>query len=179
MKSNQNISVGVTFGLLTGLVYCILLFLRWQSATNFIQFGILALVNYLVIIGILFYEASYRRKLNGGYIETRAMMQTLFISVLIFEFFYSVFNFIYLKYIDPGVIDSMKEAMRHMLDKAGDQLGDEQRKEAMERFDELGEATQVVQVIKSYFISIAVSGIIALIVSAIMKKRKPVFQEIS
>jgi len=179
MKANQNISTGIIFGLITGLMYCILLFLRWQSATNFVQFGILALVSYLIIIGILFYEASYRRRLNGGYIETKELMQTLFISVLIFEFFYSLFNFIYLKYIDPGVIDNMKQTMRQILDKAGDQVSDEQRKEAMERFDKLNEATQIGQVIKSYFISIAVSGIIALIISAIMRKSKPIFQEIS
>ena len=175
MKSNQNISTGVAFGLVIGLVYCILLFLRWQSATNFIQFGLLAVVSYLVIIGILIYEASYRRKLNGGYIETKELMQTLFISVLIFELFYSLFNFIYLKYIDPGVIDSMKQAMQKMLNQAGDQVTDEQRRKSMERFDQLGEATQLGQAIKGYFTSIAISGIIALIISAIMRKRKPIF----
>lgn len=179
MKSNQNISTGIAFGLIIGLVYCILLFLRWQSATNFIQFGLLAIVSYIVIIVILIYEASYRRKLNGGFIETKELMQTLFISVLIFEFFYTVFNFIYLKYIDPGVIDSMKQAMQKMLNQAGDQITEEQRKQSMERFDKLGEATQIGQAIKSYFLSVAVSGIVALIISAIMKKRKPVFEEIS
>ena len=179
MKSNQNISTGVAFGVIIGLAYCILLFIRWQSADNFIQFGILAVVNYLLVIGVLFYEASYRRKLNGGYIEMKELMQTLFISVLIFELFYSIFNFIYLKYIDPNVIDSMKQTMRQMLNKAGDQVSDEQRKEAMARFDSLGEATQIGQVIKGYFTSIATSGVVALIISAIMRKRKPIFQEIS
>lgn len=179
MKSNQNVSVGISFGIMIGLVYAILLFFRWQSASNFIQFGILALVSYLIIIGFLFYEASYRKKLNGGYIEMKELMQTLFISVLIFEFFYSLFNFVYLKYVDPGVIDQMKLAMQQMLDKAGDQVSDQQRKDSMARFDKFKDATEIIEVIKSYFISIAVSGIIALIISAIMKKRKPIFQEIS
>ena len=179
MKSNQNISTGIAFGLITGLVYCILLFIRWQSATNFILFAALALITYLLIIGILFYEASYRRKLNGGYIETKELMQTLFVSVLIFELFYSIFNFIYLKYIDPNVVDNMKHAMQKMLDQAGDQVSDQQRKDSMERFDKINEAAEIGSVIKNYFISIAVSGVIALIISAIMKRRKPIFQEIT
>ena len=179
MRPNQNISTGITFGVIIGLVYTILLFFRWQSATNFIQFGIQTLFDYLAIIILLFTEAIYRKKQNGGFIEIKELMQTLFVSVLIFELFYSIFNFVYLKYIDPNVINEMKAAMGQMLNKMGDQVSDEQRKDSMARFDKLNEATDIWKCVQSYFIYIAVSGLIALFVSAIMRKKKPVFQEIS
>lgn len=179
MKKNQNISTGVTFGIVIGLIYAILLFFRWQSATNFIQFGIQTLFDYIVIIILLFTEAVYRKKQNGGFIEIKELMQTLFVSVLIFEFFYSAFNFVYLKYIDPDVINEMKAAMGQMLDKMGDQVTAEQRKDSMARFDKLDEATDIWKNLQSYVLSVAVSGIVALIISAIMRKKKPVFQDIT
>ena len=115
---NKNVSTGLSFGVVLGLVYVVLLLWRWKSAENMIMFAVVALLSFLVILGLMFYEASYRRKENGGFISLKELFQTLFISVLVFELFYTIFNFIYLKYIDPDVVDRMKVSMQTLLDKA-------------------------------------------------------------
>ena len=177
MDKNKNLSIGATFGIVIGLVYCALLFWRWESSASFIKFAVIIFISYIIILGTLFYEGFYRRKIEGGYIVLKDVFQTLFISVLILELFYSIYNFIHLKYIDPHTIERMKKVMIEMLDKAGDKVTDEQRADSLKRFDELQKATQIGEIIKSYFTSVAITGVFALIFSAIIKKKQPLVQE--
>ena len=159
---NKNVSIGVTFGVVIGLIYVILLFVRWMSAESIIRFGLLAAVNYVLVLGLLVYEAIYRRKQEGGFISLKDVFQTLFISVLIFELFYAVYNFVYLKYIDPEVINRMKEAMKEMMEKF--KVPDDDMQKSMQKFDEFDNATQLGQVIKGYFTGVAISGVCAFII---------------
>lgn len=175
---NKNISTGINFGIVIGLVYVILLFWRWNEAENLIKFGVIASVAYLVVIGMMIFEAYTRRKQNEGFIEIKDLFQTLFISVLIFEFIYGFYNFIHLKYIDPEVINRMKVGMKELLEKAGENLPEAEREKSLSKFDELEKSTELVPIIKSYLTSIAMSGVFALIISLIFKKKKPIFQEI-
>ncbi len=172
---NKNVSIGVSFGILIGLIYMILLFVRWMSAENMIRFGLLAAVNYLLVIGLLAYEAFYRRKLEGGFILLKDIFQTLFISVLIFELFYAIYNLIHLKYIDPEVIDRMKNAMREMMEKY--KVPEEDAQKSMDKFNEFDNATKFGQVIKGYLTGVAISGVCAFIISLIVRKKEPVFEE--
>lgn len=179
MEKSKNINTGITFGIIIGLLYCILLFLRWQNAENLIRFGILAFVNYLLVLGIMFYEANYRRKQEeGNFISVKNLFQTLFISVLIFELVYGIFNFVYLKYIDPEVITRMKNAVVQLMENAGN-VSEKDKSDAISRFDDMKKSTEFLPALRSYAISIAISGVFALIIAAIMKKNKPVFQELS
>lgn len=178
MKS-KNISTGISYGLIIGLIYVLFLFWRWNSAENIIQFGLIAVIAYLIVLGIMFYEAYNRRKINEGYIDLKNLFQTLFISVLVFELIYALYNFIHLKYIDPEVIPRMKAGMEEMLDKAGDKISDADREKSLTQMDQLDESTKFLSIVKSYLISISISGVLALIISLIMRKKKPVFDEIN
>lgn len=177
MKDNRNTKTGLAYGIIIGLVYVLILFWRWTSATNLIKFGLITLVGYIIILALMFIEASQRRKINGGFIDLKNLFQTLFISVLIFEFFYSLYNFIHLKYIDPTVVDRMRAGIEEMLDKAGSSMSDTDKEKAIGRIEDIKKATDLPQVIKSYLSSIAISGVFALLISAIIKKKKPVFIE--
>lgn len=169
---NKNVSIGLSFGVIIGLVYIVMLLLRWKMAENIIVFGLLAIVSFLVCLGLMFYEAHYRRKENGGFITLKDLFQTLFISVLVFELFYTIFNFVYLKYIDPGVVDRMKAGMQAMLDKAGDQITEADKAKRLSQLDKIDDATKTGKLIQGYLISVAISGVCALLVSLIMKKKK-------
>lgn len=174
MEKNKNLQIGLTYGLIIGLIYCILVFIRWSLSGNLILFGIMSFISYLVILAIMFVEAFQRRKLENGFIDLKNLFQTLFISVLVFELFFALYNFIHLKYIDPNVVDKMKEGMNTMLDKMSNgQITDSQREESLKRFDEMKKATEFVQVAKSYLISIAISGFFAFIIALIMRKKNP------
>lgn len=179
MKENKNISTGVTYGVIIGLLYVLMLFFRWSIATNLIKFGLYTFLGYLVILGLLFYEAYQRRKMNDGFISLKDLFQTLFISVLIFELLYSIYTFIHLTYVDPTVGDRMRAGMEEMFDKMGDKMSDADKEKALERMGDIKKATELPQMIKSYLSSVAISGIFALIISAIVKKKKPVFEEVN
>ena len=66
-----------------------------------------------------------------------------------------------------------------MFDKVGDRMSDDDKEKALERMGDIKKATQLPQMIKSYLSAVAISGILSLIVAAIMKKKKPVFEEIN
>lgn len=177
MKENKNVVTGLTYGAIIGLVYVLILFWRWSTADNLIKFGLITLAGYVIILCLMLFEAYQRRKINGGYIDLKNLFQTLFISVLIFELLYSLYNYIHLSYIDPAVGDRMREGMHEMFDKAGDQMSDADKEKLLERIGDTKKATELPQILKSYFSSVAISGVFALLFSAIVKKKKPVFQE--
>ena len=176
---NKNVSIGISYGLIIGLISILFLFWRWSSAENIIQFGLIAVVAYVVVLGCMFYEAYARRKDNGGFIDLKNLFQTLFVSVLVFEIIYALYNYIHLKYIDPEVISRMKLGMEEMLEKAGENVSDADREKTMAQMDQMDEATSFTSIIKSFLISISISGVFALLISIIMRKRKPIFEEIN
>jgi hypothetical protein len=177
MKDNKNTVGGLTYGVIIGLVYVLILFWRWSTANNLIKFGLINLSGYIIILCLMFFEAYQRRKVNGGYIDLKNLFQTLFISVLIFELFYSLYNYIHLTYVDPTVADRMREGMQEMFDKVGDNMREADKEKALERIGDIKKATELPQIIKSYLSSVAISGVFALFISAIMKKKRPVFVE--
>ena len=141
------------------------------------MFGAATLIGYLTVLVCLLIIAFQIRKANEGYINFKTLFQTLFIAVLIFEFFYSSYNYVHLKWIDSSVIEKLKSSMLSILDKAGDKISETDRDKSLARFDELKKITNVVEVIKGYFSSIAISGIFALIISAVVRRTKPAFEE--
>src|SRR5258708_6342232 len=136
-KSN-NLKNGLTFGLIVGLIYCISLFIRYQMInSNPIMIGVVVLLFYLIVIGTLVFCGLKRKKELGGFIEMKDAFQTIFIAVLVGELVYIIFNFIYLKYVDPNYFNkfmtsiqnwvensSMAEAQKDkILDRMKDQTG--------------------------------------------------------
>ncbi len=173
----KNISTGVQFGLILGLIYCVLLFWRWSNVSNLFMIGMTSLLGYLIIIGLLFWEAAARKKAEGGFIDIKNLFQTLFISVLIFELFYSVYNYIHFSYIDTHIVDKMKAALNAAFEKAGNQFSEDRKTEALSNLDQYNNYANILKIIRGYFISVAVSGIIAILVALIMRKNRPEFEE--
>lgn len=173
MEKNKNVSIGLSYGVLIGIFYVIVLFARWSFGTNFIVFGSIAFIGYLLIIGLLFFEAYQRKKLETKrVIDLKNLFQTLFISVLIFELIYAIYNYVHLAIVDPDVIDRMKVGMQQMFDKMPEgQMSDEQKENSLKQIDEMKKATEFEQIVKSYLISISVSGFIAFLVALIMRKK--------
>lgn len=173
MEKNKNIQFGAQYGLLIGLLYIILIFLRWTFASNFFLFAFISFISYIIILGLLLFEGFQRRKISSGSIDLKNLFQTLFISVIIFELIFSVYTYIHLTLIDPNAIEKMKLAMIELLDKAPKgQISDQQREESLKKFDEMKKATELTQMLKSYLISISISGFFAFLFSFFLKKNK-------
>ena len=175
MQKESNIAHGIKWGIIIGAVYCIMLFLRYSAGdTNPIMLAVWSFVGYAVVIGLLSYSGFDLRKKSGGYIDLKEAFKILFLSVLIFELFYTIFNFIYLKYIDPQFFETLKSATRVLLEQT-DQSQDK-IDEMLSKMDTDAASNQNIgNTMKSYLFSIMMSGICALIIALIIRKNKPAF----
>jgi hypothetical protein len=177
-KSN-NIKNGLTFGVIIGLIYCVSLFLRYNMlSSGVIMIGLIALVFYLGVIGMLFYCGVKRRNELGGFIELKDAFQTIFVAVLVAELIYTIFNFIYLKYVDPGYFDKMKTTMEAFMEKT---IRDEdKRDEAIEKFRERFEKQKswsltIKGIALGYLMWVGITGVFGFIAALIIRKKRPVF----
>lgn len=178
-KKTNNVKNGLMFGLIVGLVYCVSIFLRYNMVSSGpIMIGVIAFVFYLGVIGLLVFCGIKRRRELGGFISLKDAFQTIFVAVLIGELIYLIFNFIYLKYIDPTYAEKFMRVMETWIENSG--LSDAKKDETLEKMRE----QMQIQADKgltlkgagvSYLIWVCVTGVIGFIVSLIIKKRKPVF----
>ncbi len=178
--NSTNASTGLRFGLIAGLVYCLSLFVRYNfTSTNPITLGAVALLFYLGVLAVLVFCGLARRKEFGGYLELKDAFQTLFIAVLVAELVYAIFNFIYLTYIDPGYLDELKASIIAFIE---DMSIDEDKKQQQIEDIEKSFAKQIdrssgMGLVFSYLISVAITGICALIIALIIRRKKPVFDQ--
>ena len=175
-----NINNGLMFGLIIGFIYIISLFLRYNMASSGpIMIGAITLLFYLVIIGMLFFCAIKRRKELGGFIELKDAFQTIFIAILIAELIYTIFNVIYLKFIDPGYFDRFQATMEAFLEKTI--KDDDKREEMINKFKETMEKQKArgltfQGIAIGYLISVAITGVFGFIAALIVRKKKPAFE---
>src|SRR5689334_13380482 len=113
---NQKLnSFGAKWGAIIGFVYCLLLLLRYKTGSNFLMFSIWIFVGYIIVLVLLLIAGFNLRKQLGGYVELKDAFKALFLAVLIFELFYALFNFIYIKYVDPGFFQRLKDSTEEFL----------------------------------------------------------------
>src|ERR671921_528226 len=107
---------GVKWGLIIGAVYAVLVFLRYYFGSgNVLSFSLLTYVGFPVVLILLFISGRLLRTANGGYIEMKDAFKGLFIAVLIFEAFYMLITFVYLKYIDPSFFEKLQESTERLM----------------------------------------------------------------
>ena len=175
MHKESNVSFGVKWGIIIGFIYSLFLFMRYSNgAGNPVMLGIWAFVGYIAVLVLLLISGFQLRKRNGGFIELKDAFKILFLTVLIFELFYALFNFIYLKYIDPEFFQRLRDSTEALLQKSNQ--SQEKIDELLEQMDQQAASNmKVVDVLKSYLVSIGISGVFALIFGLIVKKRKDPF----
>ncbi|HEX2535967.1 MAG TPA: DUF4199 domain-containing protein [Chitinophagaceae bacterium] len=176
MEKETNISHGLRWGIIIGVVYCLILVIRYAaSGGNPILFGVYTAIGYVIILILLLVSGFQRRKKLGGYIEIKDAFQAMFVAVLIFELFYSIFNFIYLNYINPDFFSNMRSAMELAMEDANMPQSDIDN--ALSQFDKNQKNSNGLGAqLSGYLISVVISGVIALIFALIVKKKPNPFQ---
>jgi hypothetical protein len=174
MNKNINVRFGLQYGLIIGIVYCALLFFRWHSSVSTVQFGMGTLLSYMLVVVLLFFEAFQRKKSNAGFISLKELFQTLFISVLVFELLFSVYNYIHVTYIEP---EAVTRITKDLIKTAEETTNTEQKKLYVEAIASITKFKEVSYMIRNYPFCIAISGIVSFVVAVIMKKNKPVTQQ--
>lgn len=171
MATTSSYSTGIKYGIIGGLMYIILLFLRYTYlGSNPLQLGVSAGLSYLLFIVIMILAVLARRKELGGYADIKDLFQTVFIVILITEICYCVFNFIYLTYIDKEYMNRFIQSTRQWMTDKG--LGEDMIEEQMSKIE-----SQKKMTIGKFFLglgsSVVIDSILGIVIALICRKNKP------
>lgn len=168
----------VSYGLIAGLIICVIALLQYLGGLD-MYLSPIGYISYAVVIVMAVLAALKARKANGGYLEFAAALKitfTVFALALLLQtaFTYILFNFIDVSFkeaVAQEVINKTEQMMRKFgapdaeIEKALDMA------RTQDQFS-LG------RVALGYAISCIISFIICLILSLIVKKPQPAYNDI-
>lgn len=170
-KSNT----GLIYGLIAGLgviIYTLVLYLTGVEAFT----GKWGYFVYLIII-VLAIVAAWKLRNEQGYLEFPLALKTTFSVFAISILLQIIFNYILLNYIDTGFREAVTQIA---VDKTESMLKDFGTPQS--KIDEVTDAilkedpTSLKNLIISYGMWCIIAFLVSLIISAVMKKNKPVFE---
>jgi hypothetical protein len=171
MQNQKLISFGAKWGVIIGFVYCLLLLLRYKMGSNFLMFSILIFTGYIIALVLLLIAGFRLRKEMGGYIELKDAFKALFVAVLIFELFYAIFNFVYIKYVDPGFFQRLKDSTEEFLVK--NNQSQKKIDEILNNIDvDAAKKMNTWDLLKSYLFYLGISGVFAFLIALIVKRKR-------
>jgi low affinity Fe/Cu permease len=168
-------NVGLTYGLVTGLIVCIITLVQYLGGIN-TYLSPIGFVVYLVLIVIAVLAGLKQKKINGGYLEFGHALKVTFSVVASALLLQTLFNYVLLNYIDvpfkqalaQEALNRTEEFMRKFgtSDSKIDEIMDQARQKDSFSFGSM---------ILGYALWCIVWFLVCLIISAIIKKNKPVF----
>lgn len=173
--SRRNTNVGLTYGLIAGLVITLATLIQYLGGIKSYMSPV-GFLSYVLLIVVAVLAGNRQKKLNGGYLEFSEALKitfSVFASALLLQ---TLFTYVLLNFIDP----SFKEAVaQEVLNKTEDFMrgfgaSDTQIDEALEN-QRGSDPFAFSKMILGYGISCIVWFVVSLIISAIIKKNKPVF----
>ncbi|RMF21240.1 MAG: DUF4199 domain-containing protein [Bacteroidetes bacterium] len=161
------------YGLIGGLVFIIYgliaNFLGWNqpgSSASMLNMVIsIALFVGLMVIAI----RQHRDEELAGFIPFGRAFGVGFFTGMIATLISSIFQFIYVKFIDPGFIDRIKETTLETYEQMG--MTEERIEQSMEMLDKM--YTPGMMVFWAVIGAAVICAIVALIVAAVMKRNPP------
>ena len=174
MASNKG-NAGITYGLIAGLVMIVIsLGLYLGGVKTFLS--PVAFLSYVVIIVIAILAGLRQKKVNGGYIEFTDALKVVFTTFAIGFLLQTLFMYILLNYIDVPFREALAQetlvATETMMKKFG--ASDSQIEEALK--NSAGQNNYSIgKMFLGYAIWCIVFFIVSLIIAAIIKKKRPVF----
>ena len=164
-------SVGLKYGVITGLVGSVLTMVNFIMG-NFDAIWIMFAIGLAIYIGAIIMAHKEFKRHNGGFMTYGQGVLIGTLTVFIAGVIGGLFSFIYISYVDPNILEEMKEMQIAMMEKFG--VPEEQMDEAIAKIE--AETTAGNQ-LKSGLINGVVSGLIlSLIVSAFTKNKRPEFE---
>jgi Protein of unknown function (DUF4199) len=152
------------------IIMTILMSLVGGGMMALILFGLVTLVVQVVVL-VLSVKEHKNDQLKGFISFKRAFLVCLFISLLSLVIG-TVFSFIYMNYINPNFVETMKESMTEFMEKYN--TPESEVEKALAQFDEM---KSVSGNLKGFGKGILGAAIFSAIIAAIMKKERPFFNK--
>lgn len=166
-------ALGIKFGLLAGVVYVLLLLIRYRFlASDPRLFSGSIMLSYLLILGLFAVAGLARRRSLGGFAETREIFGTIFIVILIAEVFYLVFNYVYLNYIDPDFFRTYTDTVIGYLERSGTDLS--RINDQMSSLEAQNEQKRsLMDNLRLFATSVVIDGVFGLIIALVIRRARP------
>jgi hypothetical protein len=173
----------ITTGLyisVASIVWFLIQYIFGIAPVGFIKPILLGLSGFAISIVILVVMLKRFRNDTGGYITFGNAFIFSLIALVVSTLISGLFNFIFLKYFDPDHVKTLLEAQMIWMEDfmVRNNLPDDQIDKALDGIaKQMEDSNSLKQVLKSLGIGVIVSAIIALIIAAIMKKNRSIFDE--
>lgn len=170
----QSSNPGLSYGLIAGLAIIVLTVLLYLGGVDYFL-GPFAYSSYVIVI-VLAVMAALKRKKENGYLQFQEALKITFSVFAIAFLMQVIFNYILMNHIDTGFRDALTQAtfdkMEGMMKRFGatDEQIDKQLETAMK-----DNPHSLKNAMLGYGIWCIVFFIVSLIISAIVKKNKPEF----
>lgn len=138
------------------------------------------ILSFIIFIGLLVYAGTSIRKELGGYWTFGDAFKSFLVMALILTAVTTVYNIVLMTVIDPELpakaATAIEESQRSMMAKMG--VSEEQIDEALAKSGNMEERLRITpkNVVTSFGVGLAIYGVIALIMAAILKKNPPLFK---
>lgn len=155
---------GIYLGL-TLVVFSLLMFLLdvdRESWINYISYVIMAAGLYMAIV-------NYRDKLSGGFIEYGKAFSAGFYTGLIASLITTIFTYIYVQYIDPGLIEEILVKAEESMLESNPEMSDEQLSQALSMTKSLV-ASPMMMAIWSFLFNVIAATLLSLIIAIFAKR---------
>lgn len=172
-KRKSGIQLGLQMGVITGGIYMVLMWMRYQFlGNNPIYFETAKHITYLLVLS-LFAGTVYRRKKHlGAYAEIRELFTPVFVCILITEACYVIFNYLYLNFVNPEFMDTYIQNTIHYLESLKNK-----NQNLSKRIQDLKAQQGVVNSFQATLTGlgfwIIIDSVVGLIVSLIWRRPKP------
>ncbi len=184
IQTAENKKQSITYGLYLGVIALVLgiitMYISKSTSSLIVLYGVSAVLNLVIFIGITVFFSINLRKGYGGYWSFSQALKSIFIMLAFATLISSVGSFLFTKYVEPTiqeeVMNNTSSLTIEMMEKAG--AGDEQIDEVIAKLDEAKASISnisFVQFFKGFGITLISYFVLALILAAIFKRERPIF----
>lgn len=172
---SSKFSLGIKYGVITAIVYVILLLLQYLFCSySPIIFTGAKIISFVIIIVLFLLAGLAQRKKLGGYGEVKEIFQAIFITILFAEVAYIIFSYIYLNIIDPKFMERFTDILLGFLSERKDTMpAGEYEKQVKVLMESKNDFALIPNMISILVRSIVIDSLIGLIISFILKRKNP------
>ena len=175
MEAVRKTNMGLTYGLIGGLIICLITLTQYLLGLQ-AYLSPLGFLTYILIIVMAVLAGQKQKKLNGGYLEFSEALKvtfSVFASALLLQ---TLFTYVLLNFIDPEFKQALGQEVMNKTEEFMRKFGasDTQIDKALEDQSSTDQFA-FGKMILGYALWCIVWFIVSLIISAIIKKSKPAF----
>lgn len=172
-KQESKFAIGIKYGLIASVVYVLLILIRYLFlADNPMIFTGAMFFSYVIILVFFVVAAMEKKKSLGGYADFKDLFTTIFIVILFAELSYTIFNYIYLNFIDPDFFTGFMQSTKDYVNKMGGSV--EALNEQMAKMKaQNAQKMSISNSLNGLGIWILVDSIIGFLIALIIRKPRP------